>query len=73
MRAHFEEESTRAALLLEAAAYELLRCQPPSARKASFHLVLAGLRYHTAKQKRLAIHCYMQVRCAWGCAFLQVC
>lgn len=42
MRAHFEEETARAALLLEAAAYALLRCRPPSARKAAFHLVLAG-------------------------------
>jgi len=56
-----DEESARAALLLEAAAYELLRCQPASTRKAAFQLVLAGLRYHTAKQKRLATHCYMQV------------
>jgi hypothetical protein len=62
MRAHFEEETGRAALLLEAAAYELMRCNPPCARKAAFHLVLAGLRYHAAKQKRLAVHCYMQVR-----------
>lgn len=62
MRAHFDEESARAALLLEAAAYELMRCVPPCARKAAFHLVLAGLRYHSARQKRLAVHCYMQVR-----------
>jgi hypothetical protein len=60
MRAHFDEES--AALLLEAAAYELMRCTPPCARKAAFHLVLAGLRYHAAKQKRLAVHCYLQVK-----------
>lgn len=62
MRAHFEEETARAALLLEAAAYELMRCAPPCARKAAFHLVLAGLRYHSARQKRLAVHCYMQAR-----------
>jgi hypothetical protein len=62
MRAHFDEETARAALLLEAAAYCLLRCRPPSVRKAAFHLVLAGLRYHSAKQKRLSIHCYKQVR-----------
>lgn len=61
MRAHFDEETARAALLLEAAAYALMRCTPPCARKAAFHLVLAGLRYHAAKQKRLAMHCYMQV------------
>lgn len=61
MRAHFDEETARAALLLEAAAYELMRCAPPCARKAAFHLVLAGLRYHAAKQKRLAVHCYLQV------------
>jgi hypothetical protein len=61
MRAHFDEETARAALLLEAAAYELMRCSPPCARKAAFHLVLAGLRYHAAKQKRLAVHCYLQV------------
>jgi hypothetical protein len=61
MRAHFDEETARAALLLEAAAYALMRCTPPCARKAAFHLVLAGLRYHAAKQKRLAVHCYMQV------------
>lgn len=61
MRAHFDEEATRAALLLEAAAYELLRARPPSSRKAGFQLVLAGLRYHGARQKRLAVHCYMQV------------
>lgn len=61
MRAHFEEEAARAALLLEAAGYSLLRCRPAASRKAAFHLVLAGLRYHSAKQKRLAIHCYKQV------------
>ncbi|WIA33724.1 hypothetical protein OEZ86_006842 [Tetradesmus obliquus] len=61
MRAHFDEEAARAALLLEAAAYCLLRCRPASVRKAAFHLVLAGLRYHSAKQKRLSIHCYKQV------------
>jgi hypothetical protein len=62
MRAHFDEETARAALLLEAAAYCLLRCRPASVRKAAFHLVLAGLRYHSAKQRRLSIHCYKQVR-----------
>lgn len=67
MRAHFEEETARAALLLEAAAYELMRCNPPCARKAAFHLVLAGLRYHAAKQKRLAVHCYMQVSLRGRC------
>jgi hypothetical protein len=61
MRAHFDEESARAALLLEAAAYCLLRCRPASVRKAAFNLVLAGLRYHSAKQKLLSIHCYKQV------------
>jgi hypothetical protein len=61
-RAHFDEEGARAALLLEAAAYCLLRCRPASVRKAAFQLVLAGLRYHSAKQKRLSIHCYKQVR-----------
>jgi hypothetical protein len=38
------------------------RCRPASVRKAAFHLVLAGLRYHSAKQRRLSIHCYKQVR-----------
>eukprot|EP00877_Chromochloris_zofingiensis_P003658 jgi/Chrzof1/13293/Cz07g27240.t1 len=61
MRAHFDEENARAALLLEQAAYALLRVQLPATRKFAFHIVLAGLRYHSCKQKRLAIHCYLQV------------
>ncbi len=63
MRAHFDEDNARAALLLEQSAYALLRVAPPSARKFAFHIVLAGLRYHSCKQKRLAIHCYRQVSC----------
>jgi hypothetical protein len=61
MRAHFDEEAARAALLLEQAAWALLRASTPQARKWAFHLVLAGLRFHACKQKRLAIHCYLQV------------
>lgn len=69
MRAHFDEDSARAALLLEQSAYCLLRMAPPSVRKFAFHLVLAGLRYHGSKQKRLAVHCYRQVGCVapMGC------
>ncbi|KAI8476140.1 MAG: ER-golgi trafficking TRAPP I complex 85 kDa subunit-domain-containing protein [Monoraphidium minutum] len=61
MRAHFEEENARAALLLEQAAYAQAR---PRAR-FGFQLVLAGLRYHSARQKRLAAHCYRQVHSAY--------
>jgi hypothetical protein len=61
MAAHFEEEPSRAALLLEGAAWCQLRGVPPQARRAAFQLVLAGLRYNNAKQRRLAIHCYLQV------------
>jgi hypothetical protein len=73
MRGHYEETPGRAALLLEGAAYASLRVAPaPASRKAAFHLVLAGLRYNAARQRRLAMHCYMQVRlglvvgvCGW--------
>lgn len=61
MRAHFEEENARAALLLEQAAHALLRVQPPSIRKFAFHMVLAGLRFHSCGQKQLAINAYRQV------------
>ncbi|MEW5318844.1 MAG: hypothetical protein WDW38_010029, partial [Sanguina aurantia] len=61
MRAHFDEENARAALLLEQAAYALLYLRPPSTRKFAFQMVLSGLRYHSCGQKRLAIHAYRQV------------
>ncbi|KAJ9512929.1 hypothetical protein QJQ45_029048, partial [Haematococcus lacustris] len=61
MRAHFEEENARAALLLEQSAYCLLYPLLPSQRKFAFQMVLAGLRYHAAGQKRLAIQAYRQV------------
>lgn len=64
MRAHFDEDSARAALLLEQSSYCLLRAGPPMVRKFAFHLVLAGLRFHGCKQKRLAVHAYRQVRAA---------
>jgi hypothetical protein len=63
MRAHFEEENARAALLLEQAAFALLALRPAMVRKFAFQIVLAGLRYYSCGQKRLAIHAY---RCgAW--------
>lgn len=103
MRAHYDEDNARAALLLEQAAYAQVRCArapgkggahltlpsqsvhrrararahppkqpslplqlraaPPCRRKFGFQLVLAGLRFHAARQRRLAAHCYQQVRC----------
>ena len=57
-RAHYDEDGGRAALLLEQAAYAQLRIAPPRRRKAGFQLVLAGLRYQAAGQRRLAAHCY---------------
>lgn len=61
MRAHYDEENARAALLLEEASYCLLRAAPPARRKYAFGLVLAGLRYQSARVRRLAAHCYLQV------------
>ncbi|GAX80359.1 hypothetical protein CEUSTIGMA_g7798.t1 [Chlamydomonas eustigma] len=62
MRAHFEEENGRAALLLEQAAYSLLYMTLPFKRKFAFQLVLAGLRYHSCGQKSLALQAYRQVQ-----------
>jgi hypothetical protein len=53
-----QEESGRAALLLEQAAYSLLCLRQPSVRKFAFHMVLAGLRFHSCGQKRLAMQAY---------------
>ncbi|KAK9916791.1 hypothetical protein WJX75_007099 [Coccomyxa subellipsoidea] len=61
MKAHFQEENLRAALLLEQAALCLLRVSPPSVRKYAFHMVLAGLRYNACDQKALGMRAYRQV------------
>lgn len=55
-----QEENARAALLLEQAAYALLYPRQPSLRKFAFQMVLAGLRYHSCGQKRLAMQAYRQ-------------
>lgn len=61
MKAHFQEENLRAALLLEKAAHLLLRVNPPRERKFAFHLVLAGLRYSQGESQELASRTYSQV------------
>jgi trafficking protein particle complex subunit 8 len=61
MKAHFQEEDMRAAVLLEHAAHLLLRARPPKVRKFAFHLVLAGLRYTKAGNTRLASSAYGMV------------
>ena len=53
-----QEESLRAALLLEQAALCLLRVAPPALRKFSFHMVLAGLRYAGCGQAALGARAY---------------
>jgi hypothetical protein len=53
-----QEENSRAAVLLEQAALCLLRTSPPALRKAAFHMVLAGLRYHSSEQKALTKRAY---------------
>jgi hypothetical protein len=40
MRAHFEEENARAALLLEQAAFSLLALRPPMVRGTALHCPL---------------------------------
>lgn len=54
----WQEESARAAVLLEQSALCLLYTSPPSVRKFAFHMVLAGLRYNAAGLKRLGLHAY---------------
>ena len=53
-----QEENLRAALLLEQAAWALLRTQPPHARKFAFHMVLSGLRYNACQQASLGMRAY---------------
>ncbi|KAG6543031.1 hypothetical protein Mapa_015527 [Marchantia paleacea] len=57
-RSSTEEESLRAALLLEQAAYCYLRTAPPMLRKCGFHLVLAGNQYTNCGQRKLAMLVY---------------
>ena len=61
VKAHFQEEDLRGALLLERAAEFLLRTEPPRVRKHAFHLVLAGLRYSKAEIGVLACRVYENV------------
>ena len=63
-----QEENGRAALLLEQSAYALLYLPLPSQRKFAFQMVLAGLRYHSCGQKRLATQAYRCVcwHAVWG-------
>ncbi|KAK9823583.1 hypothetical protein WJX72_003982 [[Myrmecia] bisecta] len=61
MKAHFQEENLRAALLLEQAALYLLHISPPGIRKFAFHMVLAGLRFNACDQKQLGLSAYRQV------------
>lgn len=58
MKAHFGEEDLRAALLIERAAFLLLRVRPARIRKFAFHLVLAGLRYSKGGARELAARAY---------------
>jgi hypothetical protein len=53
-----QEESSRAAVLLEQSAHCLLCMSPPAVRKCAFHMVMAGLRYSGAGLKRLGINAY---------------
>jgi len=53
-----QEESLRAALLLEQAALCLLRVAPPALHKFSFHMVLAGLRYAGCGKAALGARAY---------------
>jgi hypothetical protein len=77
MRAHFDDENARAALLLERAAGLLLapaaagaggggagpgRRPAPQRRRFAFHTVLAGLRFQAARQPALAAACYSRAQ-----------
>ena len=53
-----QEDSVRAALLLEQAALFQLYTAPPLLRKFAFHTVLAGLRYNGCKQQNLGMRAY---------------
>lgn len=53
------EAGVRSALILEQAAQMFFRLG--SARKATFHLVLAGHTFNKLQFKRLALHCYQSV------------
>lgn len=53
-----EESDLRSALLLEQAAYCVLRDAKP--RKYAFHMVLAGHRFSKAGQRRHALRCVRQ-------------
>ena len=61
MKAHFQESSMRAALLLDYAASLLLRQDPPKYRKYGFHLVLAALRYGQSGEFQLAAVAHSKV------------
>lgn len=54
MRAHFNEGSLRAGLLLEYSSYLQAQQVPPKNRRRGFHLVLAGLRYGQSNEMKLA-------------------
>lgn len=54
MRAHFNEGSLRAGLLLEYSSYFQAQQVPPKNRRRGFHLVLAGLRYGQSNEMKLA-------------------
>lgn len=58
MKAHFQENDIRAALLLDRAAHLLLQGAKAQLRKFAFHMVLAGLRYNKAGAQELAARAY---------------
>ena len=58
--------AVRAALLLEQAAWSHFRCDPPLARKASFHMVLAAHRYNVGSLRQHSRHAYASVAGLYG-------
>ena len=58
LRASTLESPLSAALLLERAAICDLQNLPSLFRKYAFHLVMAGLKYHSCNQDKHAVRCY---------------
>ncbi|KAL1775313.1 trafficking protein particle complex subunit 8 isoform X2 [Sigmodon hispidus] len=55
-----EDSDLRSALLLEQAAHCFINMKSPMVRKYAFHMILAGLRFSKAGQKKHALRCYCQ-------------
>lgn len=66
MKAHFQEENLRAALLLEYVAGLFKKAKQPKLRKFGFHMVLAALRFGQAGEVRLAELAHNQVLTIYG-------